>query len=327
MNKWKIFIATTMTIAVVAPAMTPSTAAAATTHVVKSGDNLSKIAITYKVTVAQLKAWNNLTTDALRIGQHLIVSQTLQLKKGTLLTSTNKTSTITRPNNANIARADVTSAQTYTIVKGDTLSKIASIYNTTVSNLKMWNGLKNDLIYVGQVLSVSAGEVVVNKDQVEADIDFTPVEVSSTDQQIANQLAKEQAIVLNPSATGLATYQAVIELGHSLKGIPYLFGGNTTAGFDCSGYINYVFSKSGLAITRKSSLDYFLYNTTKVTNPIPGDVVFFKNTYLAGISHMGIYIGDGQFLHAGSKGVEVSKLSYTYWKERFVAYKRFNGIN
>lgn len=59
---------------------------------------------------------------------------------------------------------------------------------------------------------------------------------------------------------------------------------------------------------------------------IPGDIVFFKNTYIEGISHMGIYIGADQFIHAGSNGVQVSKLSFDYWASKFVAFKRFNQL-
>ena len=68
-------------------------------------------------------------------------------------------------------------------------------------------------------------------------------------------------------------------------------------------------------------------DTTVVSNPMPGDVVFFKNTYKSGISHMGIYLGDGTFIHAGDNGVEQSNINYSYWKDRFVAFKRFNEVN
>lgn len=318
-----LFMAGTIAMSIIAPLE----ANAATTYTVKSGDSLSKIAFINGVTIAQLMEWNQLTKDRLNVGQILIVAQTLEgKKKGTLITSNKKTASITRPTNSAIARVDIEQSVTYVVIKGDTLTKIASIYNTTVTSLKQWNQLTSDLIYVGQKLHIKDTPSIVEREDVEADIDFPSSQISATDKQINTQLAKETAINTSPLTDGLSTYLNVINLGQSLKGIPYLFGGNTTAGFDCSGFIYYVFSNSGINVTRKSSLDYFLNDTTKVTTPVPGDLVFFKNTYISGISHMGIYIGEGQFLHAGSKGIEVSKLSYTYWKERFVTYKRFNTI-
>lgn len=320
MNKWTFVAATTFTISLVAPLQTEAT----NTYTVQSGDTLSKIATKYSVSVSQLKEWNQLSRDQLSIGQQLIVSKAIEKKKGTLIASTKKSAENVRPSNTLIAREDVVEEQnlTHLIVKGDTLTKIAQLYGVTVSDIKLWNNLKSDLIYLGETLRIAS----IKQNDIVPDIEFETEVISDVDKKLTNQLANERAITISPSATGLQLYSRVLEIGHSLKGIPYVFGGNTIAGFDCSGYINYVFSQSGMKITRKSSADYFMHDSTKVTNPIPGDLVFFKNTYMAGISHMGIYLGNNEFLHAGSKGIEVSKLTYTYWKDRFVAFKRFNEV-
>ena len=321
MNKWTFIAATALTVSVFAPMQTE---AATNTYTVQSGDTLSKIAAKYAVSISQLKEWNQLSRDQLSIGQQLIVSKAIEKKKGALIASTKKSAVNVRPSNDLIAREDVEEEQhlTHLIVKGDTLTKIAQLYGVTISDIKLWNNLKSDVIYIGQTLRISS----IRQDDIVPDITFENEIISEVDQKINNQLASERTITSSPSANGLQLYSKVLEMGHSLKGIPYVFGGNTVAGFDCSGYINYVFSKSGMKITRKSSADYFMNDSTEVTNPLPGDLVFFKNTYMAGISHMGIYIGNNEFLHAGSKGVEVSKLTYTYWKERFVAFKRFNEV-
>ena len=330
MKKWPLFIASAVAISICNPIQTE----ASSTYTVQSGDYLAKIAIKYHLTIAELKEWNGLNSDRINIGQVLIVSKNEQKIKGKLLaTSKNKSMSI-RPINQLIAREDtilvdvpsqppiVTEYLQHTIVKGDTLTKIAQLYGTTVSKLKEWNQLTSDQIYVGRTLRIESMKV----DDVVPEIEFEKEVVSTIDQAIAQQLQKETIQTTNPSLEGTALYDMVLQMAQSLKGIPYVFGGNTPAGFDCSGFINYVYSKAGLTITRKSSADYFFSDTSKVAEPVPGDLVFFKNTYMAGISHMGIYVGNGEFIHAGSKGIELSKLSYTYWKERFVAYKRFNGI-
>lgn len=322
MKKWSFIVATTLAISLVAPMQTEAT----NTYIVQNGDTLSKIASKYSVTVSQLKEWNQLSSEQIFVGQRLIISKATEIKKGALIASSKKSAENVRPTNHLIAREDVDVAEeqymTHIVEKGDTLSKIAQLYGVTVNDIMAWNNLKSDLIYIGQTLRISS----IRQDNIIPDIEFENEIISEVDKKINNQLASEKAITISPSTAGLQLYSKVLEIGHSLKGVPYVFGGNTVAGFDCSGYINYVFSQSGMKITRKSSADYFMNDTTKVANPLPGDLVFFKNTYMAGISHMGIYLGNNEFLHAGSKGVEISKLTYTYWKDRFVAFKRFNEV-
>lgn len=110
----------------------------AKTYKVVSGDNLSKIAKKYKVTVANLKSWNGLKSDTIYVGQVLKVSA----------------GTVT-PAPTPAPPANNTTTTTYTVVSGDNLTKIAKKYKVTVANLKSWNNLKSDTIYVGQKLKVS----------------------------------------------------------------------------------------------------------------------------------------------------------------------------
>jgi len=130
----------------------------------------------------------------------------------------------------------------------------------------------------------------------------------------------------DPTANGQAIYKKTVEVANTLVGTPYLYGGNTPVGLDCSGFIFYAFNQGGLKIGRASSEGYFNGNTTSVQNPVPGDLVFFENTYKEGISHMGIYLGDNKFVHAGPDGVEISDVTYSYWSSKLVAYKRFDSV-
>lgn len=103
-------------------------------------------------------------------------------------------------------------------------------------------------------------------------------------------------------------------------GTPYVFGGTSTSGFDCSGYVQHVFAMLGINIPRTADAQY--YAGTRIKGGMkPGDLVFFQ-TYEPGPSHVGIYLGNGKFVHASSHGVMVSNLSDSYWSSRYLGAKR-----
>jgi cell wall-associated NlpC family hydrolase len=103
-------------------------------------------------------------------------------------------------------------------------------------------------------------------------------------------------------------------------GVPYSFGGTSTAGFDCSGFVQHVFALLGISLPRTADAQYDV-GRRAVGGPHPGDLVFF-DTY-GGVSHVGIYLGQGKFVHASSShGVMVSRLSESYWAARYVGAKR-----
>ena len=95
-------------------------------------------------------------------------------------------------------------------------------------------------------------------------------------------------------------------------GVPYVFGGtNPNYGFDCSGFVQYVFAMSGIDIPRTADYQFEVGTPISKSELIPGDLVFFE-TYAPGASHVGIYIGDGNFVDATSGGVTVESLYSDY---------------
>lgn len=110
-----------------------------------------------------------------------------------------------------------------------------------------------------------------------------------------------------------------------LLGSRYSYGGTTTKGFDCSGFTSYVFNKMGIDLPRRSSDQADVGKKVAKADLQPGDLVFFDTSgkINGGITHVGIYVGDGNFAHAStSKGVIIEQLDSVYYKPRFVSAAR-----
>lgn len=174
-------------------------------------------------------------------------------------------------------------ASTHTVQSGESLWIISKANRVSVADLMKWNDLTSDELHPNQVLHTS--------DQKNGSVNKNKVTVAP-----------------------------VVAQAKKLTGIPYVFGGTTTKGFDCSGFIQYAFKKAGKDVSR-TTLSQFA-ESKKVTSPKPGDLVFFKNTYRKGISHVGIYIGNNKFVHAGGKKSQITSLSNSYWKTKFHSFKR-----
>ena len=111
----------------------------------------------------------------------------------------------------------------------------------------------------------------------------------------------------------------IINTAKSYMGVPYVWGGSTPDGFDCSGFIQYVFDKNGISLPRVTADQYKAGTSISKSDLIPGDLIFFE-TYKAGPSHVGIYLGNNQFIHASSgKGeVTISNYTSTYYTEHYI---------
>lgn len=110
----------------------------------------------------------------------------------------------------------------------------------------------------------------------------------------------------------------IVSVAKQYLGVPYVWGGTSPSGFDCSGFIQYVFRQCGYSLSRTADTQYYDGTPVSYSNLQPGDLVFFVNTYAtSGISHIGIYIGGDQFIHAASGGVKISSLSESYYSSRY----------
>lgn len=136
--------------------------------------------------------------------------------------------------------------------------------------------------------------------------------------------AKKQTPLLSRFST---RGEALARTALAYRGAPYRFGGRSAqTGFDCSGLVQTVCAKWGIYVPRAAHAQYTAGAPVPANSLQPGDLVFFKNTYKRGLSHVGIYIGDRKFLHAAGVryGVMVSSLDAPYHRNHYVGARRLN---
>jgi cell wall-associated NlpC family hydrolase len=116
----------------------------------------------------------------------------------------------------------------------------------------------------------------------------------------------------------------VADLAQQYVGSPYRWGGVSPAGFDCTGFVMWIYSQFGVSLPHNEAGQLASGQRVSADDLEPGDVLVFANTYRAGLSHVGIYVGDGQFVHAVDEahGVMRTALWGSYWAPRLVGATR-----
>ncbi|MEK4926841.1 MULTISPECIES: enterotoxin EntFM [Bacillus] len=144
---------------------------------------------------------------------------------------------------------------------------------------------------------------------------------NNNNNNVTNNVQQPGKDVQKPTTSGDTS--SIAGFARSLNGSPYRTAGTTPAGFDCSGFIHYVLNQTGHKGARQTVAGYWS-SKTKTSNPQPGDLVYFQNTYKSGPSHMGVYLGNGQFISAetDATGVRISSVSNSYWSKHILGYTK-----
>ncbi|MFD4816679.1 C40 family peptidase [Peribacillus butanolivorans] len=178
---------------------------------------------------------------------------------------------------------------------GETLKSISENYSISMNTIKNRNALPTDELMQGQYLQLYSN----------------PLYPFYVNQEAAYDKAYD-----------------VIKYGYTLRGFTFVFGGeDPMSGMDCSGFIYWVMKEQGLSVKRGSAADYFSL-LPKIEKPKAGDLVFFRDTGTRlGVTHVGIYLGDGRFLNTTENaGVHISNLSSAYFAEKFESFGQVESL-
>lgn len=292
-----------------------STAPNGTYQIVK-GDTLSGVAQKFGVTVSQLKEWNHLSSDWIVAGSALKVDGPSSAASSSNGSSTQSNQSSGTASSSNGAGSTSASSQTSGSSSTQSSSSNNSGSTTNSSQASQSSGAASSSQASGSTSSSQSSQSSSAQSS-----SSNAGSSSSSSASTSSSRAVSKNTVSSSSNSGSYSGSAVAQIAQKYIGAPYRFGGTTPAGFDCSGFVYYVLNEAGKSIGRLDAAGFYS-NSYRVSNPQPGDLIFFENTYKSGISDVGIYLGNNQFISDSDKSVSIKSLSNSYWKSHFNSIRR-----
>jgi cell wall-associated NlpC family hydrolase len=280
---------------------------------VKKGESLSAIAQKYRVSISAIQEANLLEDTRLQIGQSLTIPK--PSPEDSNLSSPRKG---TRPD----ASQGEDIPETHVVKSGDTLSAIAKRYRLTVQELQGLNELKGTRLQIGQVLQLKQEEEVSEETEIQSGEGSYETALASND---------GSAIPISQGADILEErdLNPLVTVAESFLGVKYRRGGtNVKTGLDCSAYVQKVFRMVGTDLPRTAREQFGVGMEVARDALWLGDLVFFKRSQAKRPAHVGIYIGNDQFIHSSTtkRKIRVDNLNTRYFSTRFIGGRRIQEI-
>jgi len=267
-------------------------------YTVKSGDTLHDIAKAFGIPVETLKATNQLERDLIKPNQVLVIPTTVERET------------------PHAVHKPLKEGDPYIVKSGDTLSELSVRAGVSVEEIRQLNRLQSNRLQIGQKLLLKKRVSGLEDEEEMGDEDQgvgTPIANGEEESKAIESLEKWN----NPDERNL-----FVRVVRTFLGVPYRLGGSTMRGIDCSAFVKKVYEVFGVALPRTAREQSCVGRSIGKNELEEGDLVFFQ-TQRARRTHVGIYIGNGEFVHASSwnKEVKVDHLDKPYFHQRF-----FRGV-
>ena len=267
-------------------------------YTVKPGDTLNKISESFGVSVKALREANGLRGDVIRPKQVLIIPSLSERKspKKLLGPTVNRTSE---------------EMDSYVVKKGDTLYNISKKVGVPIEEIKKLNGLRTSALKIGQILVLSEDEGMLEEGANEEE------EVAEA-KQTEREMGESEASVTLGKWSNLEERNLLVRVAKTFLGAPYKLGGSTLKGIDCSALVKKIYGIFNVELPRTTREQLKVGKKVEKDQLEEGDLVFFKRR--GNLAHVGIYVGDNQFVHASSYSREVKfdHLDAPYYSQRFL---------
>ncbi|MGA2554489.1 MAG: NlpC/P60 family protein [Smithella sp.] len=289
---------------------------------VQNGDTLYSISKKFGVSLHEIKQANNLQKSRIKPKQILNISS----EEGSVGSSSKHSA------------KSKSKPVYYTVKKGDTLSRIAKRTHHPMKQIAALNHINNKSLHVGQKIVLAKSTYVSAKSEpVPEDNDLTAEEDDATPDVVNENDTKETTEASNdePERKGelLGKWnspdemQLFVKVATGFIGAPYRFGGSSLKGIDCSSFVQKIYRIFDVTLPRNAAQQSKVGISISRENLTQGDLVFFHTKRSLG--HVGIYIGNNEFVHASSKkrGVRVDSLDTPYYQKRFQRAVRIKGLD
>lgn len=266
---------------------------------VQSGDNLSKIAKKYGVTPQALREANHLRSNALKVRQVLIIpGHPVKHKKA-----------------LKAKKALPPDREIYVVKRGDTLRSVAEDSGVTVRELRRMNHLSSKKLRRGQRIVVPKREAPNEADELGDEDDVA----SSVEPSAGDEDREAQARTLGKWKSA-DERKLFVRVTRTFLGVPYRLGGSTMKGIDCSALVKRLYEIFDIKLPRTAREQAKVGKRVTREELEEGDLVFFKTRSRRVTGHVGIYIGNGEFVHASgrNRGTKLDNLASEYYSKRFV---------